>query len=125
MKFIIIFLILGIFGYIFLGYQHELVHQQIFKAYDINSSIHLLKYFPDFRTTADEGCTDDTCQLAHMQNEIFGYQIDAIYLVLFFMGASIIGILELYTDYKLKLLENIEFQALKMHENELNQELNS
>jgi hypothetical protein len=80
----IIFFYMGVIvvGFFLLGYSHELVHQAIYRHYGIESEIHLVKYFPDFATVAEEGCPNETCELAHMQNEIFGYHMTAFYIVI-------------------------------------------
>jgi len=75
------------------GYFHELAHQEIFKSYDIESEIYLLKGFPDMITVAERGCPPNTdCKLAHNINEIVGYHLAIIFA--FMLIAFVIMYLE-------------------------------
>ena len=62
-----------------LGYMHEVVHQEIFRAYGIESEVSI--DFPDLVTTGDEACPTDSCVLAHNINEIVGYPMAILYVV--------------------------------------------
>ena len=76
--FFAIILILGIFG---LGVIHEQVHKQIFISYGINSHISYFADFPDFTTTPDKPCPNDTCILANNINDVIGYHLIIVYCV--------------------------------------------
>lgn len=96
MKYILMFGILGILLFIFGGYQHESVHQQIFNHYGIKSNITI--DFPDLITTPEKGCKEESCILANNINDAISYNLDMFYLLFFTFGIIIISLIELKYD---------------------------
>jgi len=87
--------IAGLFYY---GYMHETVHVEIFKTYGIESHIEYWGHDGDWVTIADgdySNCNiNNGCSQAHDMNEIVGYQLESIYIIIAFFG--ILGIALLY-----------------------------
>ena len=78
---------------VFSVYMHEQAHVQIYKTYGIDSRVEYFKYLPEakFKTEVDiddynKLCLDN-CKLAHNQNDILFYNLQAL------MGILGIGIL--------------------------------
>lgn len=75
--------------------MHELVHQEIFRSYKIESEIYYVKYFPAFVTVPEAPCPDSNCKLAHNLNEAISYQLMPFYIIIYLGLAFIIGFLEI------------------------------
>lgn len=74
----ILIIILGGLCLILLGYMHEQVHVAIFKGYGIESEVHYISSFPDFKTVPEKNCPNEACVLAHNINEAVSYPLMAI-----------------------------------------------
>ena len=108
------FIIFSLLAFFALGYMHESVHVEVFKSYNISSSIHMFKYFPDFITTPERACVNPNCTLAHDINEAIGYQLIPIFALFIIFGVfslllveDILGAIEKNTQ----LLENIHVKG--------------
>ena len=116
MKLTLLFGILLIAGFFFLGFQHELVHQQIFEYYDINSRVSLFEEFPHFATISEANCPTEECILAHSINEAISYPLMAFYFVIGIALLVIIGLLEIQLNKK-PLRQRIDEKAIKKYMN--------
>ncbi len=63
--------------------MHEQAHVQIYKHYGIDSKVSYFKSFPDLTTIPEKNCPTESCILAHNINEIVGYHIIVLYLLIF------------------------------------------
>jgi hypothetical protein len=83
---------------------HEQVHIQIYKMHGIESHIELFKYFPNIVTVPDREITtddcNDVCQLSHSINEVVGYSLIWIAVII------IIGMLYIMI-YLQKILDEL------------------
>lgn len=73
---------------LFFGYMHESVHKIIYRNYGIESEIYMFRYFPDAVTIAEAdsiGQCDENCLLAHEINEVVGYHLLPMFIMLVFM----------------------------------------
>lgn len=86
MKMLILFAVLGIIGFLFMGYGHEFIHQRIYADYGIKSKIDLFGHFPSMVTIADKPCPTESCTTAQELNEIVGYPLTVFYFLLFILG---------------------------------------
>lgn len=77
-KFSVMFLILGILLLGFQSYAHEKVHVNILDSYNIK-----VIEFSIFEVTPEKNCISPNCILANNLNEVVGYQIIPIYLLIF------------------------------------------
>jgi TM2 domain-containing membrane protein YozV len=72
---------------IYYVHQHERIHQIIYKDYGINSSVSyqlsLTKYGGLTIAEDNDNKCNDTCQLAHEQNEIVGYYFEILAQIIF------------------------------------------
>ena len=63
--------------------MHELVHQQIFEDYGIESKIRMIDGFDSSTVTSgDHSNCKDNCNLAHEINDAIGYHIQFVYLII-------------------------------------------
>ena len=67
-------------GFVLFGIMHEKVHQAIYQDYGIESKIGI--EFPNLVTTAEEGCENENCELAHEINEAVGYHLTPFYMLI-------------------------------------------
>lgn len=85
-------IVMGIYYITYISvYNHELMHQNIYEDYDIDSSIHLDIYLFDSYTRADnitelkENCDLD-CKFKQQLVDIIGRHIIMVFLLLAFFG---------------------------------------
>jgi len=89
------YLIIFILMFFNLTVMHETVHVKINEQYGIESEIHY--QFLNFDNPAYityPGCDNELCDLAHNQNEIFGYQIQPFLMLIGFGFYGILILLE-------------------------------
>lgn len=91
MKLSTIFALIGFFLIGTFIFVHEKVHQEIFKSDGIKSRI---GFKGTIVTISEEACKTSECELAHNINEIVGYQLMPIFLLLWLGLFIIIEILE-------------------------------
>jgi len=94
LKLIIFVGIMGLVILTTLVHSHERVHQEIFRSYNIESEIYMIKYFPDAITIPEEACPDSSCELAHNINDAIGYHAIPFYLFGLTVALVIVGILD-------------------------------
>jgi len=94
----ILFAIIFLVGLFFIGYMHEVSHQQIYKIYGIESEIYLFSEFPGLITKPDiEGLQkkcNDSCKLANSIAEAFTYPLIILYILIGLGFLSILSSLE-------------------------------
>lgn len=76
------FFILFLAGLWLLGMMHEQVHVEIFKSYGIDSDVKYHWNFLPHETIGEVPCPTDSCILAHDINEVVGYHLMVIYLLI-------------------------------------------
>ena len=78
--YILIFGFVILSGYMFLIFEHESAHKEIYRHYDIKADI-TIDYLYAY-TTPEEPCPNDSCILANNLNEVVGYHMLPIYSLL-------------------------------------------
>lgn len=94
MKFMIFFVIVGILGFLLLGYLHEQVHVSIYSYYGIKTHVEYIKSFPDWITYPEKPCPTEGCTLANINAETLDYHAMPFYFMIFLGLAFIIGLIE-------------------------------
>ena len=82
----ITFLIIFLISFWTLIEMHESAHVEIFREYDIDSSIEYWKGIFPYQTAAESNCQNENCRLAHNLNEVIGYQLQPFLILI---GAGI------------------------------------
>jgi len=80
-KTITLLMFLFLFGFIGLGYMHEQVHVAIYNLNGIEAHAEYFKEWPDLKTIPERNCDTEGCILAHNINEVVGYPLQIIYMV--------------------------------------------
>jgi len=102
-KFFAVLLVLSMLGFVYL---HEQVHVQIFKSYGIESRVDYLGSFPDAVTYGERSCPNDYCTSNHNINEVVGYQLQPILVILGVGLLCIISFLESRKELEIKMYLN-------------------
>ena len=103
MKQLLLYSIIGVIGFLLLIFMHEQAHVAIYSSYNIDSHVEYFSHFPSIITMPDKDCPNDACITDHINNEIFGYHAEIIYILLFFIGLFIIGELEVLNEKSEKM----------------------
>lgn len=105
------YIILFLAGFFLLGFQHELVHVQIFKSYGIDSHIEIWGNGWDWVTKAEGNYSNcnaaNGCVQSHNMNEVIGYQLIPIYLIIGFIGLFLVSMLYTITQILIKIYEEL------------------
>lgn len=105
------YVIIFFLGFLFLGYQHELVHVTIFEDYGIDSHVEYYGNGWDWVTKAEgnySNCnTNNGCVQSHNMNEVIGYQLMPIYLLIGFVGAFLLSGVFIISDVMVLIYEEL------------------
>ena len=75
------FAVIMMLGFIGIGMMHEQVHVAVYRSYGIDSHVEYFSHFPTIVTIADEGCPTEACIFTNNLNEIIGYPLNILYMV--------------------------------------------
>jgi len=84
-----------ILGFLGLAFMHEQVHVEIYKGYGIDSRVEYFRDFPHMATYGDKPCPTEECNLAHNINEVVGYQLQMLYILVGFGILTILSLMQL------------------------------
>ena len=91
---LILFCLLFILGTIGIVYEHEVVHQNIYKDYGLDSKIHI-NLDGAYTKVISKGLCPNSCKMAQELNDIIGYPVIVIYGV---FGIGILFIIKILID---------------------------
>jgi hypothetical protein len=90
-KVLTLYALFGFLIFLTFGYMHEVIHQKIYENYGIESKI--VWNFPDLQTISEKPCPTDLCFQLNATNEIIGYPLLILFLLIYSGFYGIIFIL--------------------------------